>query len=123
MRPTGTIQVLCPSCGEYTPLTATFLIMGDVMFTKLYERLTKKSKKDKIDASKGRYQMIGINDRVETTKAYLKDSATRKYFKGVIRTVSSTNPTVVGVVQRCGCMEWINVAWLKKTRGYLICKH
>ena len=29
MRPTGTIQVLCPHCGEFTPLTGTFLIMGE----------------------------------------------------------------------------------------------
>jgi hypothetical protein len=93
------------------------------MFTELYKRLTKQYKNDEIGTSKGRYKMIGLGDRVETTKKYLKDSHTREYFKGIVQQVSSTNPTVVGVVQKCGCLEWINVSWLKRTRGYGICRH
>ena len=30
MRPNGTIQLTCPSCGEFTPLTGTFLILADI---------------------------------------------------------------------------------------------
>lgn len=29
MRPSGTIQVMCPSCGEFTPLTGALLLLGD----------------------------------------------------------------------------------------------
>lgn len=29
MRPNGTIQLTCPSCGAFTPLTGTFLIFDD----------------------------------------------------------------------------------------------
>ena len=28
MRPNGTIQLACPSCSEFTPLTGTFLIFS-----------------------------------------------------------------------------------------------
>ena len=28
MRPNGTIHLTCPSCGEFTPLTGTFLIFS-----------------------------------------------------------------------------------------------
>lgn len=30
MRPNGTIQLTCPSCGEFTPLTGTFLILDRI---------------------------------------------------------------------------------------------
>ena len=29
MRPNGTVQLECPSCREFTPLTGTFLIFRD----------------------------------------------------------------------------------------------